>query len=377
MNANHAAADGPARQCLNRFMNRLITPKLSKAGCLYLSVLLLTPAWAVERQSLSGHVPAVTARLQPVGRLPGSSRLNLAIGLPLRNQEALTALLEQIYDPASPQYRHYLAPEQFVEQFGPPKEDYDALIAFATAQGLVITAIHPNRVLLDVTGSAEDIEKAFHVNMQVYQHPTEDRTFHAPDVEPSLDLAVRVLHIGGFEDLNVPRPRAHRKRHTQSDGSKPLSGSGPGGGFLGNDFRAAYAPGVSLTGAGQSLGLLEFDDYFPTDITDYEKLAKLPNVPLQNVPLDGFSGPPGSWNSEVALDTFQSLRATQAQLIDPVLAPTMSGAASPVLRAPKPGSIRCGSCRFAHLASERTSTDRSVLASDAVRREVRALSRAQ
>ena len=68
-------------------MNRLITPKLSKAGCLYLSVLLLTPAWAVERQSLSGHVPAVTARLQPVGRLPGYylSRAMGHVGMPIIN----------------------------------------------------------------------------------------------------------------------------------------------------------------------------------------------------------------------------------------------------------------------------------------------------
>ena len=73
--------------------------------------------------------------MQPVGRLPGSSRLNLAIGLPLRHQEALTTLLEQLYDPASPQYRHYLTPEQFAEKFGPEKQDYEALMAFATAQG--------------------------------------------------------------------------------------------------------------------------------------------------------------------------------------------------------------------------------------------------
>src|SRR5258708_5226448 len=84
---------------------------LSCCGALWL--LLLTPAWAVERQSLSGHVPAAAARLQPNRRLPASSRLNLAIGLPLRNQEALTTFLDQLYAPASPQYRHYLSPEQF------------------------------------------------------------------------------------------------------------------------------------------------------------------------------------------------------------------------------------------------------------------------
>jgi hypothetical protein len=53
------------------------------------------------RQVLHGNVPAVAAQLSPLGKLPGASQLNLAIGLPLRNKEALTNLLREIYDPAS------------------------------------------------------------------------------------------------------------------------------------------------------------------------------------------------------------------------------------------------------------------------------------
>jgi len=68
---------------------------------------------------------AVTeSHLQPVGELSGLTNLYLAVGLPLRNTEELTTLLQQIYDPSSPQYRHYLTPEQFTEMFGPTEEDY-------------------------------------------------------------------------------------------------------------------------------------------------------------------------------------------------------------------------------------------------------------
>jgi len=154
-------------------MNTRTTANLRFGALLALSLLFVAPARAVERQLLSGHVPVAVARLQPVGRMPGSSRLKLAIGLPRRNQQALRTLLDELYDPASPQYRHYLSPEQFAERFGPPKEDYEALTAFAKAQVLVVTATHPNRTLLDVSGSVEDIERVFHVTMQVYQHPTE------------------------------------------------------------------------------------------------------------------------------------------------------------------------------------------------------------
>ena len=63
---------------------------------------------------------------------------------------------------------------------------------------------------------------------------------------------------------------------------------------MGNDFRAAYAPGVTLDGTGQKVGLLEFDGYYASDITAYEQLAGLPNIPLQNVLLKNFSGTPSS-----------------------------------------------------------------------------------
>ena len=78
------------------------------------------------------------------------------------------------------------------------------------------------------------------------------------------------------------------------------SGSGPGGSFFGNDFRAAYLPDVTLTGAGQSVALFELGGYYASDIADYESLAGLPDVPLKNVLIGGFDGIPTSYgNGEV------------------------------------------------------------------------------
>jgi uncharacterized repeat protein (TIGR03803 family) len=251
---------------------------------------------------LVGHIPAEAAGLEPIGRLPGSNRLNLAIGLQLRNPEGLTVLLQQIYDPAHPQYRHYLTPDQFAERFGPTPEDYEAVIAYAKSHGLTVMGTHPNRTLLDVSGSVTDIERAFHVMMQVYGHPTEPRTFHAPQVEPSIDLAVPILHIGGLTDFHRPHPLVHKRPRDPHKMRKPLVGSAPAGAFLGNDFRVAYVPGVTLTGSGQSVALFELDGYYASDISDYETLAGLPAVPLRNVLIGGAVGTPGFYNEEVALD---------------------------------------------------------------------------
>lgn len=256
----------------------------------------------VSRQALHGHVPVVLANLRPTGRLPASTELRLAIGLPLRNKETLAGLLQQLYDPTSPHYRQWLTPGEFTENFGPTVPDYQALIDFAKANHLKVTATHPNRMVLDVAGAVSDIEKAFHVTMRVYQHPKEARTFHAPDVEPSLDLAVTVLHISGLDDYSLPHPHSKVRPINLMPGAKPNFGSGPGGTYRGGDFRAAYVPGTTLTGTGQSIGLLQFDGYYASDIAAYVTQAGLQNVPQTVVPIDGGVPTPGGNNAEVCLD---------------------------------------------------------------------------
>ncbi|MDB6067805.1 MAG: putative Tripeptidyl-peptidase [Pedosphaera sp.] len=280
---------------------QLLTGNFVVATFAALFLLSATSAWAAGLKVLDGHVPAVVARLQPVDRLPGSTHLELAIGLHVRNGEMLTNLLQQIYDPASVNYRHYLTSAQFAANFGPTEEDYQAVIGFAKANGLTVGATHSNRILLEIGGTVADIEKAFHVNLRVYQHPTEARTFYAPDVEPSLDAALQIVDISGLDNYIVPHPIS-LKPVPATHAPSPAAGSGPSGNFLGADFRKAYVPGVSLNGSGQTVGLLEFDGYYAADITSYESLAGLASVPLQNVLLNHVHGNPGANNVEVALD---------------------------------------------------------------------------
>ena len=282
-------------------------PNLRFLPIMAMTCALMTPS-AIAQQVLRGHVPPAVSRshLRPLERLPETNRLSLAIGLPLRNRAALTNLRQQLYDPASANYHRYLTPEQFAEKFGPTESDYQAVIAFAGTNGLEVTGTHPNRALLDVRGPVAAVEKALHIRMNRYQHPTENRVFFAPDAEPTLDLAVPVLHIAGLD--NFVRPRALNQkqppRKPGAAGSRSLgTGSGPGGEFIGNDFRAAYVPGVTLTGAGQTVGLFELGSgFYQSDITAYETMAGLPNVPVTPVLIAGYPGTPGPDNDEVSLD---------------------------------------------------------------------------
>jgi uncharacterized repeat protein (TIGR01451 family) len=261
----------------------------------------LPVAAKTERQFLHGHVPAAVSRLKALGDLDAAANMQVLIGLPLRNQQALTNLLRDLYNPASPSYHKYLTPAQFAEQFSPTAGDYQSVIAFAKGSGLAISRAVGNRTMLAATGSAAEIEKAFHVHLRRYQHPAESRAFFAPDTEPSLDLATPILDITGLDNFVLPHPLSHIKAARSH--ARPMSGSSPAGLYWGNDFRAAYVPGTSLTGAGQTVGLFELDDYAASDITTYESNAGLPNVPVSRILLDGASAGAGvSEQVEVPLD---------------------------------------------------------------------------
>ena len=289
--------------------------RLAAAALVFCGTLLFArTGGSAETRVLPGHVPAAVAGLTPVDRLPASRQLHLAISLPLRNRESLTNLLQRLYDPASPSFHHFLDPEQFTAAFGPTEEEYQAVIAFAQASGFTILATHSNRALLEARASVADIEKALHVSMRVYQHPTEHRTFYAPDAEPSLDRGVPVLAIAGLSDYLAPHPAslhvsplARRQSPATEGGSEP-----PFSAYIGLDFRSAYAPGVTNTGAGQSVGLVEFDAYYPADITDYlaNGNAGLANVTtvLSNVVSGDMTGYPTTEGEvEVALDIDMSI----------------------------------------------------------------------
>src|SRR5207248_4023284 len=62
------------------------------------------------------------------------------------------------------------------------------------------------------------------------------------------------------------------------------------------------APGSSLNGTGQAVGLLEFSAFFSGDITTYETTIGMTNFVPVNTVVIGHPAPTTANNSEVALD---------------------------------------------------------------------------
>jgi subtilase family serine protease len=286
------------------------------------STLLLAAIASVSVVNIAGNaqsLPLATRHVREaiyngqapsVGRLPASQSLRFDIVLPLHDQAALENFVQELYDPSSPFYRHYVSVQEFTARFGPSQEDYDAVIQFARSSGFTVVGGSRDAMDVQLRGSVANVEAAFHVSMGLYQHPTENRTFYAPDREPTVDLPFQLWHITGLDNYSTPRP-AFARRNESAARSKATTGSCPEASFCGSDMRAAYYGGTALTGTGQNIGLLEYAGFDIADVNTYYKNAKQTRTAaVVGVSTDGSSV--SCLASQGCDDTEQTLDITQA-----------------------------------------------------------------
>jgi subtilase family serine protease len=296
-------------------------------------LLLAMVANRAEAQRMpTRHVRDVVVNGQArfVQRMPAAQTMRLDVVLPLRDPMGLENFLKDVYDPASIFYRHFVTPAEFTERFGPSQGDYDAAVSYLGANGLTVVGGSRDGMDIQVEGSVASIERAFHVNMDFYQHPTESRMFYAPDREPTTDLGAALWHVSGLDNYSIPHPLfVKRSEFAAAHGlnanelvSHATTGSGPSASFLGSDMRAAYYGGTALTGAGQNLGLFEFLGTDLTDLTTYYKnVGQTNNVPITVLSTDGTSTScVDSRTGGDCDDTEQTLDMTQALGMAPGLA---------------------------------------------------------
>jgi len=295
--------------------------RVMKTLCLAVATYaLLVTSFAHAQSMPTRHMREAvrTGKAVPAGMLPANQVMNLDLVLPLRDPAGLKKFLAALYNPASPSYRHFITPKEFTRRFGPTQQQYDAVVQFAKDHGFEVAGGSRDGMEVQVRGPVWAVESAFHIAMRTYQHPTENRTFYAPDQEPTADLPFSLWHITGLDNYSIPRPLVVKKGDYAAAHNIPeeavvkhaTTGSGPSASFLGSDMRAAYYGGTVLTGAGQNLGLLEF---LGTDLADlntyYANVHQTNTVPITLLSTDGTST---SCVSPSCDDTEQTLDMTQA-----------------------------------------------------------------
>src|SRR5271163_3203248 len=291
-------------------------------------LLFTIPVFAQPQILPTRHVrPEVASgEAKLVGQLPPTETLRFDIVLPLRDRTGLQSFLREQYDPASSFYHQFLKPQEFTARFGPSQEDWNALVAFAKANGFEIISGNRDSRDLRLSGRVADIEKALHVSIGVYQAPNEDRQFFAVDREPTVDLPFQLWHVTGLDNDSRPHPMYVKKSdYAKAHGIDPdkvvshaTTGSGPSASFLGSDMRAAYYGGTALTGSGQTIGLFEFLGTDLADLTTYYKNVGQtePYTPTL-ISTGGYATSCVDSGSSACDDTEQTLDMTQAMGMAP------------------------------------------------------------
>ena len=250
---------------------------------------------------LNGNIAPLVAQAQFLQADDPNQQLNLSIGLQLRNPSDLNNLLNAIYDPQSSQYHHYLTPDAFNQLFAPTSDQVQQVVAYLQSQGLTVSSIAPNNLLIDVTGTVGAVQQAF--NTQINNYSVGNHTFYANAMPPSVPASVSqyITSIGGLDNSVQYQPLYQRLgSHSTNASAGPTSGYGPQD--FSNAYDAAPLQSAGMLGDNQTIALFELDGYQASDIAQYFQNYNLGSPNISNVLVDNFSGNAGQGAIEVELD---------------------------------------------------------------------------
>jgi len=105
-------------------------------------------------------------------------------------QAAFDAFVESQYDSSSPNFHHWLTPEEVGEKFGPAQPDLDAVTNWLSNHGFSIDDVSKNRLSIRFSGTASKVESAFHTEIHNLLVKRKDGTLES--------------HIANMSDPQIP-----------------------------------------------------------------------------------------------------------------------------------------------------------------------------
>ena len=249
------------------------------------------------------------------GRVDGNlpmRRMLLLLSPSTQQQAALGAFLNRVHDKGSSDYQHWLTPEQFGAQFGAAQADLDRINGWLTAEGFSTDAIAAGRQWIEFSGTAAQVERAFHTEMHHYSTKGETHVANAGDISiPAALLPV----VRGVLSLNDFRKHAmHQKGFTvhrdastgklRPDFTLPTT-RGDFHFIAPGDFSRIYNTlpllNAGTDGTGTSIAIVARSNIQLSDVQTFRQIFGLPS----NDPVFIFNGPdPGPADEvEAALDT--------------------------------------------------------------------------
>ena len=254
--------------------------------------------------TLVGAAAIVPAGAVELGPASATGRVALEIALKPGDVKALNAFLRRVNDPASRQYRHYLAKGQFGRRFGPTPRTVAAVELALAHAGLRVGRVSASGLLIPVSTTVRGAERAFHVSLRRYRLASRAVVI-ANSGAPRLprSIASGVQAVVGLDGLAQPLPAdvtvatpgamsaAGRTRRPEPHANLPAGepqACTAGSDLLGQtadeiatayELQPLYASGDF--GAGESVDVIEVSGFSATNVDAYESCygIQVPVVP--------------------------------------------------------------------------------------------------
>lgn len=243
--------------------------------------LAAVPAATEARVALSGdggNRHHERAELQ--GALPGETAL-VGMSLVLKPTEAQDAALSQLLldqaNPASPSYRQWLTPEQFGARFGVADADLTILENWLQSRGFAVNAVAGSRNRITFSGTASAVEGAFGVRMQRYRRGSQTFYENANAVQMPASLAAVVGGVTGLSSYRLPAPQQQRVAAVpQAAAAAPAYTSSSGNHYIVPwDFRQIFGINTLISsgfnGTGIKIGVIGQSAVDPTQLTYFQQ----------------------------------------------------------------------------------------------------------
>jgi pseudomonalisin len=256
---------------------------LSSRVWLAIAAVTVTAAMALAPSALAHSAGASvwTVRNATDAGAYRASRMSVTLALAERNQSALDALIARPHAP--------LTLGQFAAQFAPTTATTDAIRSWAAANGLTVSSVSANRLLITLTGSSTAVASALQTGLERF-HSTADGNFFAASRAARLPSAfaanvTAVLGLSSLAKVAVPTPAVrsaaalHAGRAALTAAGLPTSLNYPAT-YTPQQLNAMYDAPSAQTGAGQQLAIITEGDVSQpkADLATFEKTYGLPAV---------------------------------------------------------------------------------------------------
>jgi pseudomonalisin len=192
-------------------------------------------------------------------------------------QAALEELLTAQKDPQSPQYHKWLSPEDFGSAFGVSAHDTDQVVSWLEGHGFEVEPVAGSRRTITFTGTAAQVQSAFHTSIHGYNANGNRHYANATDPEIPRALAAVVDGVLSLHDFHSAAQHTFAQPLLEAS---PAYTSGSSHYLSPTDFATIYDVSSlynsSIDGTGQSIAIAGRCNIKLADVQTFRSMFGLP-----------------------------------------------------------------------------------------------------